>query len=121
MVLSLDEFCTVACDVDYASWLLEFSENVKTFDIQWRGEKKCDVQAYCRGGGTMWLQGKVLDVHPSGAVCVQILRRSTQTCKPNWVHPMHLLPCGAECTSPKMNNLWTPMNEIDWAVYPLLP
>jgi hypothetical protein len=116
MVLSLEEFCDVAC----ASWLVEFSENVKALDITWCTGDLCDVQAHS-AVGPVWLQGQVVDVHPGGAVQVRILRRSMQTCKSNWIHPMHLMPRGAKCGNLKMNNLWTPTNEIEWAVHPPLP
>lgn len=113
MVLSFDEFCVVAC----ALGLVEFHEKAKVFDVVWRKNDFCDVQAHSKGGH-VWLRGQVVEVDSGGAVKVRILRRSVQNCKANWIHPMHLMPCGTQCTSLKVNSLWTPTSEIEWAVHP---
>jgi hypothetical protein len=97
----------------------EFHETVKVgLKNVWHVNDLCDVQARSTMGH-VWLRGKIVAIQPGpgGAICVQILRRSVQTCYPNWIHPLHLMPCGTRCVHSSMNTLWTPENEIEWAVH----
>lgn len=109
---SLEELYDVVC----ADWLLEFYKTPKGgYAVDWGVGDLCDVQAHSTRG-PVWLRGKIISIDPSGAVCVKILRRPAQTCRPNWIHPLHLMPHGTQCMSQRMNELWTPKNEVEWAV-----